>query len=247
MTASEELQAAPDGSGPSVATPGADVESLERRVRVVVLAPVRLHREGIARILSADRRIELVVAESPDGISTAAIIAAQADVVLLEVTAARKIAIASTLTVLAPAIRIIACAVDDGALHAVRCIEPSAAAFVMGDAGSEELIAAILGAARGAFQCPPKVAPALPGRMGDLVRGAAIEPLRGLTPREADIATLIDEGLSNKEIARHLRIELSTVKNHVHNILEKLRASRRGQVRVQLRRLDPSAVGAIRI
>lgn len=33
---------------------------------------------------------------------------------------------------------------------------------------------------------------------------------------------LIEKGLSNKEIALQLHIELSTVKNHVHNILDKL-------------------------
>ena len=38
---------------------------------------------------------------------------------------------------------------------------------------------------------------------------------------------LIGEGLSNKEIASSLQIELATVKNHVHNILEKLRVSSR--------------------
>lgn len=41
---------------------------------------------------------------------------------------------------------------------------------------------------------------------------------------------LIERGLSNKEIARDLQIALPTVKNHVHNILEKLQVSRRSQV-----------------
>jgi DNA-binding NarL/FixJ family response regulator len=49
-----------------------------------------------------------------------------------------------------------------------------------------------------------------------------------LTRRQREIVALIDEGLSNKEIARRLSIELPTVKNHVHNILEKLQVSRRG-------------------
>jgi ATP/maltotriose-dependent transcriptional regulator MalT len=57
-----------------------------------------------------------------------------------------------------------------------------------------------------------------------------------LTPRELQVAGLIDEGLSNSEIASHLYIELSTVKNHVHNILQKLRLSRRGQVTAMMHR-----------
>ena len=35
------------------------------------------------------------------------------------------------------------------------------------------------------------------------------------------------EDLSNKEIATRLRIEVATVKNHVHNVLDKLRVHRR--------------------
>ena len=44
----------------------------------------------------------------------------------------------------------------------------------------------------------------------------------GLTRREAEIVALIEKGLSNKDIAVRLQIEVSTVKNHVHNILDKL-------------------------
>lgn len=45
--------------------------------------------------------------------------------------------------------------------------------------------------------------------------------LEGLTPREQDVARLIADGLSNKEIARRLRISVGTVKHYVHQILEK--------------------------
>jgi len=45
-----------------------------------------------------------------------------------------------------------------------------------------------------------------------------------LTRRETEIALLIDEGLANKEIASRLGIAPQTVKNHVHNLLQKLGA-----------------------
>jgi DNA-binding NarL/FixJ family response regulator len=60
--------------------------------------------------------------------------------------------------------------------------------------------------------------------------GPATEHARralGLTGREREIVSLIDQGFSNREIAAELGIELSTVKNHVHHILEKLHAHRR--------------------
>jgi len=48
-----------------------------------------------------------------------------------------------------------------------------------------------------------------------------------LTPREVEIINKIAEGLSNKAIAQQLSIEVQTVKNHVHNILDKLQLHNR--------------------
>jgi DNA-binding CsgD family transcriptional regulator len=63
-----------------------------------------------------------------------------------------------------------------------------------------------------------------------------------LTAREREIIELIDEGLSNKEIASRLSIELSTAKNHVHNILEKLRVDSRTEAAGALRRAEGGPV-----
>jgi two-component system, NarL family, nitrate/nitrite response regulator NarL len=56
-----------------------------------------------------------------------------------------------------------------------------------------------------------------------------------LTPRECEILEMIELGLSNKEIARKLRIEVGTVKNHVHNILDKMNVRRRNQAAHRVR------------
>ena len=67
-----------------------------------------------------------------------------------------------------------------------------------------------------------------------------------LTLREHEIATLIGDGLSNKQIALALGIRNATVKNHVHNILGKLRLTRRSQVGAWLRRLPAVDVSQVR-
>jgi DNA-binding NarL/FixJ family response regulator len=51
-----------------------------------------------------------------------------------------------------------------------------------------------------------------------------------LTVREQEILVLVQEGLSNKQIAQELQIQLSTAKNHVHSILGKLGVERRAEV-----------------
>lgn len=53
-----------------------------------------------------------------------------------------------------------------------------------------------------------------------------------LTEREAQVAHLIAQGDSNKEIGEHLKLSAKTVKNHVSNILRKLELQRRTQVAI---------------
>jgi two-component system, NarL family, nitrate/nitrite response regulator NarL len=58
--------------------------------------------------------------------------------------------------------------------------------------------------------------------------------LPSLSSREGEILKLV-QGRSNKEIARALAISSSTVKNHMHSILQKLQMNRRGQAAARLR------------
>nr|WP_238988843.1 response regulator transcription factor [Calorimonas adulescens] len=53
-----------------------------------------------------------------------------------------------------------------------------------------------------------------------------------LTEREMDIAGLIAEGLSNRDIAKRLYISEGTVKNHISSILSKLDLKDRTQIAV---------------
>lgn len=50
-----------------------------------------------------------------------------------------------------------------------------------------------------------------------------------ITKRETQILKLLGTGISNKQIANKLNIEVSTVKNHVHNLFDKLKVHRRGE------------------
>ena len=59
--------------------------------------------------------------------------------------------------------------------------------------------------------------------------------LKTLSTRERDVAALIAGGLSNKEIATRLHIALGTVKDHVHNMLEKTGLANRTALAVTFR------------
>jgi DNA-binding NarL/FixJ family response regulator len=61
-----------------------------------------------------------------------------------------------------------------------------------------------------------------------------------LTSREREVLLLMDSGFSNKGIATRLYIEVCTVKNHVHHILDKLQVSTRAQAVMKLSRKAPA-------
>jgi DNA-binding NarL/FixJ family response regulator len=71
---------------------------------------------------------------------------------------------------------------------------------------------------------------------GSAVRLAVRVRRNDLTPRELEVALLLERDLSNDEIARELGIKLGTVKTHVHNILKKPTSPQSSRSKAQRRR-----------
>src|SRR5690606_6574472 len=63
----------------------------------------------------------------------------------------------------------------------------------------------------------------------DRADGDEVSDVHALTPRERNVVQLMQEGLSNKEIAAKLGIAPSTLKTHIHHIYRKLHVSNRMQ------------------
>ena len=102
--------------------------------------------------------------------------------------------------------------------------------FLTREASLEELVAGILATHRGAVVCSPEITGALLRRVGALASVQRTDGLASLTERQRQVVELIREGLSNKQIAVRLVIELATVKNHVHAVLDKLELSSRHEL-----------------
>jgi DNA-binding NarL/FixJ family response regulator len=113
----------------------------------------------------------------------------------------------------------------------VACFEEGeASGYLLDNASVEEVVHNVRAVLNGEVICSPRAASFLASRMGkrrEARRGYANDRINSLTPRECEVIDLIEAGLSNKEIASHLHIEVQTVKNHVHNILHKLQGRRR--------------------
>lgn len=109
-------------------------------------------------------------------------------------------------------------------------VEAGASGYVLKDTPFHELQSVIALLARGETVCSPHIAHVMFSRLSELAetsaRSAPQEPAI-LSDRELEILQWIAEGWSNRQIADHLYLSPHTVKNHVHNILKKLRVQRR--------------------
>jgi two-component system, NarL family, nitrate/nitrite response regulator NarL len=142
--------------------------------------------------------------------------------------------------------KIVALGMPESEAQVLSCAQMGISAYVMCDGSVEDVVAAIRAAARGEAHCSPKVAGSLFRRIH--VMSTEPTPRSGnvaLTSREGQILKLVQEGMSNKMIARTLGIELTTVKNHVHSIFVKLRVRRRADAICQLYRLDAEKAVAV--
>jgi DNA-binding NarL/FixJ family response regulator len=211
--------------------------SVSPPVRLILVVPVRLYREGLERVLRD--RGELEIHASVASVDCAVELLAEdpPDVVLLSTELGVARMHIRTLTACAPGMRVVALGVAGDDAQLVSWVEAGADGFVTSEASIEDLVDAVSSAARGEVACPPRLAAALVRRVAGLGGARASFATDRLTRREKQVADLLDHGYSNKEIARRLEITLATVKNHVHSILEKLCVTRRGEAVALLRRM----------
>jgi two-component system nitrate/nitrite response regulator NarL len=209
-------------------------------VRVLIVAAVRLYRDGLAQSLRRIEGFEVVRITADPAAGFAAVSELHPDVVLLDMDTPGSYVAASSFDSLSPGTRVVAVGVPDAEGDVLACVEAGVAGYVSREGSLEDLVAAIRSAARGEFLCSPRIAGTLLRRVASLVmeRGPEAPPIF-LTLREREVVRLIDEGLSNKDIARRLGIEVATVKNHVHNLLEKLHVHRRAEAAARVRGYGP--------
>jgi DNA-binding NarL/FixJ family response regulator len=202
-------------------------------VRIAVLSAVRLYGEGLAECLGTRGDISIVgSAHSLAEIETL-LQQAPADVTLFDTSVNGTLEEVRQLVCRFPETRVIAVALSETEQEIIAWAEAGVAAYVPREATLGELYTAIFAAMRGEVSCSPRIA-------GTLLRELRRRPEKSyvagerLTSRESETLRLIAHGMSNKEIAQALSISVSTVKNHVHSILEKLRVRTRAQAAAQM-------------
>ena len=176
---------------------------------------------GMAR--NRDEALDLVASAEPD-------------VAVLDMATRGSLEIVRAISEAAPPVKVIAFAIEELEGAIVACAEAGVAGYVPCEASTHDVGEIIERVFCGEMVCPPRTVPMLFRRLATHAkRGIERMDTLDITTREREIVVLIDTGLSNKEIAQRLGIEVATVKNHVHNILEKLNVTTRAQAANRLR------------
>ncbi len=212
-----------------------DVPRDDETINVMVVSDVRLYREGLAGSLAQRHRLSVVcTANNVDDMTH--LVVCDPDIVVLDMSARGSLGVIRRISSSASRARVIAFAVEETERDVLLCAEAGAAGYVPCDGTIDTLVDTIHSVARGELLCSPRIAATLFRALHVQTPKPEVDRLAlTLTAREREIAPLIDRGLSNKEIAAHLRIEVATVKNHVHNLLEKLQVASRGEAAARLR------------
>ncbi|WP_116112201.1 response regulator [Austwickia chelonae] len=186
-------------------------------VRVILVDDHPVVRAGLAALLGADDRVD-VVGQAASGEEALALVSrTHPDVVLMDLRLGAGMDGATTTERLSadsepPAVLILTTYDTDADI--LRAVEAGAAGYLLKDAPPEAIVSAVEAAARGETVLAPGVA--------ERLVTALRRPQSTLSDREVQVLNAVADGKSNRAIARSLFISEATVKTHLVHVFDKL-------------------------
>lgn len=214
---------------------------MDKTVDIVLIDDHKLFREGVKRILDYEDSFQ-VVAEGGDGLAASKLVKEyQPDVVLMDINMPEMNGIQATANLVSqyPDTYVIILSIHDDESYVTHALKTGARGYLLKEMDSDSLIEAIKVVSEGGSYLHPKVTHNLVKEYRRLAREKAVsnaeeqviyqKPLHLLTKRECQVLQLMAEGNSNRSISETLFISEKTVKNHVSNILQKMKVNDRTQ------------------
>lgn len=201
----------------------------ETLAAVFLLAENRLLREALLRILSKKDDIQVVGAGSYGVEMFERVVSARANIVVLDSVAPvlKEDGVVRKLRHLNSAIKVVMVGMEADEGVFLRVVQAGAVGYVLKDASAVEVSRTIRAVAAGEAVCPATLSVALfqwVARHKPAIPSLHLKNSLGLSRREQQLVGLIQQGLTNKEMASRLSLSEQTVKNHVHRMLRKVGA-----------------------
>jgi two-component system, NarL family, nitrate/nitrite response regulator NarL len=204
-------------------------------IRVLLISPPGFHRDAVKAILDREADIEIVACTSTVNDLQGQSNKHPCDVVLCDASLCEVQAMLGDTASMVSGLRLVVIVAQATEKAVLDCAQSGALACLRTDSDLPSVITALREAARGEPNYSSEMTAVLLKRLS--AQGGSVAPaLPGvaLTVREQEVVGLVARGLSNKEIAARLSIEVATVKNHVYNVYRKLNIRRRSQLSARL-------------
>ena len=215
-------------------------------IRVLLVDDQPLVRMGLRALIASEPGM-VVVGEATDGAEGVAAARSLApDVVLMDIRMPELDGLAATERIRrqpSPPTVVVLTTFDQNE-YVYRALQAGAAGFLLKDAPSTRLIAAVRAAATGDSLIEPSITRRLVERYATAASAGPPPRLSSLTERELDVLRLVASGMSNAEIAAELVLGETTIKTHVAHILLKL--GLRDRVQAVVAAYESGFVGAPR-
>ena len=218
-------------------------------IRILVIHKVRLVCDLTAAALAGEPDVEVVACTQCADDGLAVLKQDRIDIAIVSIDLPNNGAFEVTRTIARryPATMVLISGLIESKALILRCVEGGAAGYILEEDSFTDLVDKIRSAHQQKFKVTPTIGGALIQRLTQLkhqiktlyapTREEGWTDPESLTPREWETLRHIERGLTNRQIANALTIEMGTVKNHVHNILAKFNVHSRKHAVITARRL----------
>ena len=208
---------------------------MENITKIVITHTTRIYREGIERYL--ERYEEFDVLSSDDELEMRAFFdQATTNIAIIDLTVAQALESLFSIPALIPTTKLIAItSSSDSGEQVSLCAQAHVAGLISRNDSLEELVTCIRAVSWGKTSCTSQVTQELLSLIERPKYRSSQEAEEKLTRRQSNVLELMERGYPNKKIANQLNIEVSTVKNHVHSILQKLHVDNRTEAAAKIR------------
>lgn len=206
---------------------------MERKIRVLLADDQSILADGIKSVLSSCSDLE-VVGIASDGFEALKMVdSCDPDVVLMDIRMPNMNGVIATQEIKRrrPDIKVLILTTFDDSDYILNAINNGASGYLLKDTSSAALIDAIKNAYEGDTILPAKIARRIAdaARMVSSDREIRLKRAFGLSEREVEIAIMIYEGFTNKQIASALKLTDGTARNYISSIYEKMGVSSRSE------------------
>jgi DNA-binding NarL/FixJ family response regulator len=193
-------------------------------ITVILVDDHKLVRAGIRSLLNKVSDVK-VIGEAAEGRDALALVASlKPHVVLMDIAMAGLNGLEAARHISAdhPGTRVIMLSMHSSEEYVLQSLQAGAAGYLLKDASTGELEAAIKAVVRGELFLSPAISRSVVDRFLKRLPPPP-GPLEVLTPRQREVLQLIAEGKSTKEIAFMLKLSPKTIETHRAQLMDRLR------------------------